>query len=164
MAKLDEKPKKPGLLVQWAPVIVAGLLLWFGYVYILNGDKPTPDRPDSKDALVKLARDAFATAEDSQQFASACRIMGEMIVEDGKGKEDPTLVKRSQVSDVLIQEFARTTLLSGISAEPKALAEFILAAFDEDSEFPEKEGLLSDEDRDKAKAAFERLAKAAEEV
>ena len=167
LAQLQQKPKQKGLLVQWAPLLIAIALVggWWYFNQGGSGPSPSPDDTEVVDReLVKLAKDAFRSPQAAKEFAGACKATAEMVLADGDSSNPPSLTKRSQVGERLVAELTRANVLLGIDADKTALADFVIAAWDEEKEFPQTEGELSKADREKASVQFLKLAAAALEV
>ena len=162
-----QKEKKRGLLVQWGPLLLV-MAAFAGYVYFnqnKSGPSPSPDDTEVVDSdLVKLAKNAFHSPQAAKEFAGACKATAEMVLADGESNTSPALTKRAQAGERLVAELARANLLLGIDADKQALADFVIAAFDEENEFPQSEGELTESDRKKASVQFLKLAAAALEV
>lgn len=161
------KEKKRGLLVQWGPLLLV-IAAFAGYVYFNQskpGPVPSPDDTEVVDSdLVKLAKNAFHSSQAAKEFAGACKATAEMVLADGESNTSPALTKRAQAGERLVAELARANLLLGIDADKQALADFVIAAFDDEKEFPQTEGELTKADREKASVQFLKLAAAALEV
>lgn len=162
-----QKEKKRGLLVQWGPLLLV-IAVFAGYVYFTqskSGPSPSPDDTEVVDSdLVKLARKAFRSPQAAKEFAGACKATAEMVLADGESSNPPSLTKRSQVGERLVAELARANVLLGVDADKTDLADFVIAAWDEEKEFPQTEGELTEADRKKASVQFLKLAAAALEV
>ena len=167
LAQLQQKPKQKGLLVQWAPLLIA-IALVGGFWYFNQGTSEPDSKPDDTEvvdsSLVKLAKEAFRSPQAAKEFAGACKATAEMVLADGESSNPPSLTKRSQVGERLVAELTRANVLLGIDADKQALADFVIAAWDEEKEFPQTEGELSKADREKASVQFLKLAAAAMEV
>ncbi len=161
------KEKKKGLLVQWGPLLLV-IAAFAGYIYFTqgkSGPSPSPDDTEVVDSdLVKLAKNAFHSPQAAKEFAGACKATAEMVLADGESNTSPALTKRAQAGERLVAELARANLLVGIDADKQALADFVIAAFDDEKEFPQSEGELTEADRKKASVQFLKLAAAALEV
>lgn len=162
-----QKEKKRGLLVQWWPVLLLAIMFG-GYVYWNQpkpGPSPSPDDTEVVDSdLVKLAKKAFRSPQAAKEFAGACKATAEIVLADGESSNPPSLTKRSQVGERLVAELARANVLLGVDADKTDLADFVIAAWDEEKEFPQTEGELTEADRKKASVQFLKLAAAALEV
>jgi hypothetical protein len=168
LAQLQQpKEKKKGLLVQWGPLLLV-IAAFAGYIYFTQGKpgpSPSPDDTEVVDSdLVKLAKKAFHSPQAAKEFAGACKATAEMVLADGESSNPPSLTKRSQAGEKLVAELARANVLLGIDADKTDLADFVIAAFDEEKEFPQTEGALTKADREKASVQFLKLAAAAMEV
>lgn len=165
-----QAPKQKGLLVQyWWMLLVAGL---FGYIYFNKStapepspdDKPTPDVVADPD-LVVLAKRAFRTRAAAETFANACEQVAGMVQDDGESRNEGFMyAQRAQVSERLVAMLTRTAQLAKLDVNMDELAEFVIAAWDEEKEFPQANAALSKEDREKAIRQFRALAAAAREV
>lgn len=162
-----QKEKKRGLLVQWGPLLLV-IAAFAGYIYFTQGKSgpfPSPDDTEVVDSdLVKLAKKAFRSPQAAKEFAGACKATAEIVLADGESSNPPSLTKRSQVGERLVAELARANVLLGIDADKTDLADFVIAAWDEEKEFPQTEGELTEADRKKASVQFLKLAAAALEV
>ena len=161
------KEKKRGLLVQWGPLLLV-IAAFAGYVYFNQskpGPVPSPDDTEVVDSdLVKLAKKAFHSPQAAKEFAGACKATAEMVLADGESSNPPSLTKRSQVGERLVAELTRANVLLGIDADKTDLADFVIAAWDDEKEFPQSDGELTKADREKASVQFLKLAAAALEV
>lgn len=167
LAQLQQKPKQKGLLVQWAPLLIAIALVGGFWYFNQGGSNPdkSPDDTEVVDSdLVKLANKAFNSPQAAKDFAGSCKCAAEMVLADGESSNPPSLTKRSQVGERLVAELTRANVLLGIDADKQSLADFVIAAWDEEKEFPQTEGELSKADREKASVQFLKLAAAALEV
>jgi hypothetical protein len=167
LAQLQQKPKQKGLLVQWAPLLIAIALIggWWYFNHGRPGPSPSPDDTEVVDSdLVKLAKKAFHSPQAAKEFAGACKATAEMVLADGESSNPPSLTKRSQVGERLVAELTRANVLLGLDADKTDLADFVIAAWDEEKEFPQTEGELTKADREKASVQFLKLAAAAMEV
>lgn len=173
---LDEKvavaeapPKKKGLLVQYwwvAVLLLIGAFFWYQNDKPLPGPDPNPrPSPDERvDAdLATLATRAFRTRAAAEAFANASSQVADMLDEDGQSRT-PSFTKRSQVCETLVAQLSRAAILTKLDVNREDFVEFVVAAWDEDKDFPQGEGPLSEDDRKQAAKQFRALARAAQEV
>lgn len=164
-----EAPKKKGLLVQYwwvAVLLLIGAFFWYQNDKPLPGPGPEPrPSPDERaDAdLVTLATRAFRTRAAAEAFANASSQVADMLDEDGQSRT-PSFTKRSQVCETLVAQLSRAAILTKLDVNREDFVEFVVAAWDEDKDFPQGEGPLSEEDRKQAAKQFRALSRAAQEV